>query len=304
MATLTLNIVGRTLLGIDLTQSVPAVRSGLEAALEQFSGNSGPGFTGPAIRRATAIPELDDSAIAPVHELVEQIIDERREHPADERGDVVSALLAASAGPDGLTAVEVHDNVITLLMAGHETTANALSFTLRLLGTHPQVQEDLHREVDTLDGRAPAVADLAGLTYTRAVVTEAMRLYPPAWILGRTLTTDLEIGGYQVPAGSVAAVSPLLLHHDPRWFPQPEVFDPSRWLDARRDAVPRNAYLAFGTGPRSCIGEQFAWAEAVSVLATIAQLWTVAADPARPIEVQYRVTLRPAGALPVTVHAR
>jgi cytochrome P450 len=95
-----------------------------------------------------------------------------------------------------------------------------------------------------------------------------------------------------------------LLHHDPRWFPQPDTFAPSRWLDDRRDAVPRNAYLAFGTGPRSCIGEQFAWAEGVSVLATLAQRWTMAADPARPLEVQYRVTLRPDGPLPVTVHAR
>ncbi len=198
----------------------------------------------------------------------------------------------------------MHDHVITLLLAGHETTANALCFTLQLLGTHPDVQDRLQAEVDRLEGHRVGVDDLPALPYTRAVISEAMRLYPPAWIIGRTSTADLDIGGYHAPKGSTLAISPLLLHHDARWFPDPERFDPQRWLDERRTAVPRHAYLAFGTGPRSCIGEQFAWAEATTVLATLAQRWTVRSDASRPVELHYRVTLRPAGGLPITVHAR
>lgn len=145
---------------------------------------------------------------------------------------------------------------------------------------------------------------LPALRYTRAVVSEAIRLYPPAWIIGRTVTADLELGGWHLPAGSVAAVSPLLLHHDPRWFGDPEVFDPGRWLGDRRNAISKGAYLPFGTGPRACIGEQFAWAKAVTVLAVLARSWAVRTDPGFRPAIEYRVTLRPAGGLPVVVRSR
>ena len=134
------------------------------------------------------------------------------------------------------------------------------------------------------------------------MISEAIRLFPPAWIIGRTLTTGLEIAG-ACQAGSVVAVSPLLLHHDPRWFPDPERFDPDRWLDDRRHAVPRHAYLPFGTGPRSCIGERFAWAESVTVLAILAQSWSFTTGPGPAPAPSYRVTLRPDGPVPLTVHA-
>ena len=130
-----------------------------------------------------------------------------------------------------------------------------------------------------------------------------MRLYPPAWIIGRTLTTALTLAGYDLPAGSLAAVSPLLLHQDSRWFPDPETFDPERWLDQRRDAVPRYAYLPFGTGPRACIGEQFAWIEAIITLTVLASRWTATAAQTT-VTPQYRVTLSPAGGLEMTIRAR
>jgi cytochrome P450 len=190
------------------------------------------------------------------------------------------------------------------MMAGHETTASALAWTLHLLGRHQDVQRRLQAEVGTLDGRPPGFGDLAALRYTRAVISEAIRLYPPAWLIGRTTTADLKLGGWQLPAGSIAVVSPLLLHHDPRWFPDPETFDPGRWLDPGRQAAPRHAYLPFGTGPRACIGEQFAWAEATTVLAVLAQTWAFGAVPGFRATVQYRVTLRPAAGLPVLLHAR
>jgi cytochrome P450 len=215
----------------------------------------------------------------------------------------VSALLAAARQPAGLTSREVHDHVITLLLAGHETTASALTWALYLLSRHPLAQQRVQAEADTLHGREVSAAALPALRYTRAVITEAIRMYPPAWIIGRTVTGDLQLGGWHLPPGSVAVVSPLLLHRDPRWYPDPDRFGPSRWLDARA-CLPRNAYLPFGTGPRSCIGEQFAWMEAVTVLTVIARSWTFrVAGEFRPA-LGYQVTLRPSAGMPVTVHSR
>jgi cytochrome P450 len=304
MATLTLDMVGHTLLGIDLRGRAPGIRSALEATLAHFAATrQGPG----ARRRTGPTPAdigMDTAALDAVHALVDDIIEQRRASPSEDRGDVVSALLAATLEPDGLTDAEVHDHVLTLLMAGHETTANALSWTLHLLGSHPGAQARLHAELATLGDRLPTSADLPGLTYTRAVISEAMRIYPPAWMIGRTLSTDLDLGGWHVPAGSVVAVSPLLMHHDARWFPAPDTFDPDRWLDARRDGVPRHAYLPFGTGPRSCIGEQFAWAEAVTALAVIASRWSAQTDPGHVVRPQYRIVLRPGNGIPMTLRER
>jgi cytochrome P450 len=316
LARLTLDIVGSTLLGMDLRQDADDVRSALESALESFAGGA------PALamrrRRGPRPPDRQAAAAgvqrgadqrgaglrARLDAIVAKIIEARRAEPSADRGDVVSALLAAAAGPDGLTPAEVHDHVITLIMAGHETTANALSWTLYLLSSHPEAEQALHAELARLDGRRPGVEDLAGLTYTRAVIAESMRLYPPAWILSRTLTADADFGGWHAPAGTIVAVSPLLLHHDARWFPDPDRFDPSRWLDGRRDVVPRHAYMPFGTGPRSCIGEQFAWAEATTALAVICSRWTARTMSGTTVTPQYRVTMRPSPGLPMQVTAR
>jgi cytochrome P450 len=336
MARLTLDIVGSTLLGMDLRQDADDVRSALESALESFAGGA------PALamrrRRGPRPPDREAAAAGAQRDegrpsdgqpsdgqrgaeqrgadqrgaglrtrldaIVTKIIEARRDEPSADRGDVVSALLAAAAGPDGLTPAEVHDHVITLIMAGHETTANALSWTLYLLSSHPEAEQALHAELARLEGRRPGFEDLAGLTYTRAVIAESMRLFPPAWILSRTLTADADFGRWHAPAGTIVAVSPLLLHHDARWFGDPERFDPSRWLDGRRDVVPRHAYMPFGTGPRSCIGEQFAWAEATTALAVICSRWTARTMSGATVTPQYRVTMRPSPGLPMQVTAR
>jgi cytochrome P450 len=303
LGALTLRIAGLTLLGIDLSTQASAVRADLAAALARFSAGGAEIWDDDADGHPdSARPDAARAARLPVHRLVDDIIEQRRTTSPADGADVVSALLAGSAAPGGLTAAEVHDHVITLLMAGHETTANALTWTLYLLDRHPEVQDRLRAEVGRLGGRAPEAGDLPTLTYARAVISEAIRLYPPAWIIGRTLCADLELGGWRLPAGSIAAVSPLLLHHDPRWYPDPETFDPGRWLDERRRAVPRHAYLPFGTGPRSCIGEQFAWTEAITVLVVLAQSWTFKADPGFEAIPSYRVTLRPDGELPMTAY--
>jgi cytochrome P450 len=309
MAALTLRIAGQALLGVDLTAQAPRVRAGLDAALTEFAAASGLGIGGPGAAAAGWAQgrggegPASAPAAADIHRLVDDIIKEQRAAPPGERDNVVSALLAATAPPDGLTDREVHDQVMTLLLAGHETTASALTWTLYLLGRYPWAQQRVQSEVDTLGGREVGADDVRRLAYTRAVISEAIRLYPPAWIIGRSVTADLELGGWHLPPGSVAAVSPLLLHRDARWYRDPERFDPGRWLD-RRPPVPRHAYLPFGTGPRACVGEQFAWNEAVAVLATLAQSWTFRVEPGFRPAVSYQVTLRPAGGMPVTVSAR
>ena len=296
MAALTLAMVGRTLLGIDLAAEAPEVRADLEEALTRFGSAADQG----GLLGGNPAKAPTRTAVS-VHRLVDRIIEERRDARSEDRGDVVSALLTSSdAG--ALTDAEVHDHVMTLLMAGHETTANALAWTWHLLASHPRVVSRLQAEADALEG-PPTFADVPSLTYARAVLSEALRLYPPAWIIGRTLTTDLTLAGWQLPAGSLVAVSPLLLHHDERWFPDPEAFEPERWLDERRDDVPRYAYLPFGTGPRACIGEQFAWVEAIIALTVLASRWTATASGAE-VQPQYRVTLRPAGGLEMTMRAR
>ncbi len=315
MASLTLDIVGRTLLGIDLTDRAPQIRGSLEAALDRFGevgggslligGAGGRRLIGGRGKGSARSVDTPREAEADVHRVVDDVIDERRRHPpSDERGDVVSALLSDGQVRAGLTDQEIHDHVITLIMAGHETTANALTWALFLIGRRPDIQLRLHDEVDRLPAGGPSFSQLAGLPFTRAVISEAMRLYPPAWVLGRTLVTPVDFAGWHAPAGTLVGVSPLLLHHDPRWFDSPEEFDPDRWLDGRQKSLPRNAYVPFGTGPRACIGEQFAWAEAVTVLAVVASRWTIRTPPGLAPGAQYRVTLRPAGPVSLTVTAR
>lgn len=325
ISALTIDIVGRTLLGVDLEDRSPTIRGSVESALDRFGRVGGGvllggvaavrpfrrrprpappgGIAGPA---GTVPPDatVPTAAELAVHDVVEQVLAERRNHPCDDRGDVVSALLAAGEGRDGLSHQEIHDQVITLMMAGHETSANALTWTLFLLGKHPHVQERLSAQAAAFRTTGPIFADLPTLRYARAVLSEAMRLYPPAWLLGRTLVAPVEFAGWRAPAGTMIGVSPLLLHRDARWFPDPDRFDPERWLDDRRNAVPRYAFLPFGTGPRACIGEQFAWAEATTVLTVIASNWRVHTDPALSPDLQYRVTLRPDGAVPVRLTRR
>ncbi len=310
MASLTLEIVGRTLLGIDLAERAPVIRASLESALERFGALGGGSLLagGPARRVRFAgrssgarVGTAPRPVEADVHAIVDEVIAERRAHPSGERGDLVSALLSDGAVLAGMADQEIHDHVITLIMAGHETTANALTWALFLLGRHPDVQDRVRAEVSRHGASGPTFDELPELRLTRAVVAEAMRLYPPAWVLGRTIVAPLDFDGWHAPAGTLVGVSPLVLHHDPRWFPEPEAFDPDRWLDDRRFAVPRHAFLPFGTGPRACIGEQFAWAEAVTVLAVIAAHRRVHTDPDLTPAPQYRVTMRPAGAVPLTV---
>ncbi len=204
-----------------------------------------------------------------------------------------------------MTDEQVRDEAMILFLAGHETTANALTWTWYLLSQNPGAEAELHRELDEVLGdRDAAFEDMADLPYTEMVLTESMRLLPPAWAIGRRALADGEVGGYVIPAGAVVVVSPYLVHHDHRWYEDPEAFRPERWTEEERGKRPRHAYFPFGMGSRMCVGEPFAWMEGILALATIARRWRLRLAPGARVELQPSVTLRPRHGMPMVVGRR
>jgi cytochrome P450 len=226
-----------------------------------------------------------------------------RSRGLEERHDLLSMLLASrddQVEGDGLklSADELRDQVLTLFLAGYETVANALAWTWLLLGQNPQPERQMHEELDAvLAGRLPTLEDLPRLEYTSMVLAESMRLYPPAWAMGREALEDVAIGPYRLPKGTMIFFSQYIVQRDPRWFPHPERFWPERFTPEAKDARPRFAYFPFGGGGRQCIGESFATMEATLALATIAQRWRLALVPGQTVEPQPKITLRPKGGI-------
>jgi cytochrome P450 len=205
---------------------------------------------------------------------------------------------------EGMSDQQLRDEVITIFAAGHETTANALAWTFVLLSEHPAVARRLRAELDlTLAGRNPTVDDLPRLPYAACVVKEALRLYPPAWILSRNVVADDHLCGYHVPAGSVVLMSPYVVQRQERWWPNPSGFDPDRFA-VEVPERPKLAWFPFGAGPRLCIGNGFAMMEAQLILATVAQRWEIDLVPGAPIRPAPLLTLRPGGPIPVRLRAR
>jgi cytochrome P450 len=200
---------------------------------------------------------------------------------------------------------QLRDEVMTLFLAGHETTANALTWTWYLLSTHPEIERRLEMELAAgLGGRTPTLADLSQLTYIGMVIQEAMRLYPPAWIIGRNALEADQIGGYDIPAGSTVVLSPYVTHRHPDFWVNPEGFDPERFTPERSRGRPYFAYFPFGGGPRLCLGNNFALLEARLALATVAQRYRLELVPGHPVEPEPLVTLRPRHGLLMTLRPR
>jgi cytochrome P450 len=221
------------------------------------------------------------------------------DHAAEPHADLLSMLIAArddDAEGDGLTlsSEQLRDQVLTLFLAGYETVANALAWTWLLLGQNPEAESRLHAELDqVLAGRQPTLEDLPRLEYTAMVLAESMRLYPPAWAMGREVLEDVSIGPYHLKKGTMVFFSQYIIQRDPRWFPDPLAFRPERHTAEAKAARPRFAYFPFGGGGRQCIGESFAWMEATLALATLAQRWRLQLLPNQTIELQPKITLRP-----------
>jgi cytochrome P450 len=226
--------------------------------------------------------------------LVERLL--RSHDPTADRQDLLARLIVArdSQTHDGMTAQEVRANIVTIFMAGHETTAQALSWTWYLLSQHPAAEAKLHDELAiVLAGRAPRHEDLANLRYTRMVIEESMRLYPPAHTLAHQSIASDVLLGHRIPAGATVLIVPWLLHRKPSLWERPDRFEPERFSPERTAARPRFAYIPFGAGPRVCIGAAFAMEEALIILATIAQRYRLHLKPGYPVEPQGLITLRP-----------
>jgi cytochrome P450 len=303
MLELTLAIVGRTLFDTDIEADEAArVREALSTALSGFDRFTNP-WSGFVERLPLPRNQRFRAAKASLDDIVQGMIRERR--ATGDRGDLLSMLLAAQEDGQGMDDRQVRDEAMTIFLAGHETTANALTWTWYLLSQHPDVEANLHDEVDrVLEGRPPAAHDLARLPYTETVVSESVRCYPPAWILGRMAVRENSVREYVMPEGSVALMSPYIVQHDPRWFPDPFRFDPDRWTPDAAAARPKFSYFPFGGGPRLCIGESFAWMELQLVVATFARRWRLRLAPGARVDLLPQITLRPRYGMPMTLHRR
>jgi cytochrome P450 len=301
MMRLTLEIACKTLFGADACPDPEVVGRAMEDGLEGIAARFRLTLPLPSWLPNPANLRLRRS-MKTLYAVVNGLVESRRRAATAATGaggadgnDLLGMLLSAR-DEDGsaMSAGQLLDEVLTLLLAGHETTALALSYSLYLLAQHPGVQATLREELArVLGGNLPTFADLPRLPYLRNVVTESMRLYPPADFLGREAVADCVIGGIPVRRGTNLFVCQWVLHRDARYFPNPLAFDPARWTDAFERSLPRFAYFPFGGGPRYCIGQSFATAEAALILATLCQRFNFEPDPTFTLELHPGITLRP-----------
>ena len=306
MMRLTLDIVAKTLFDTDVSREAEDVGAALQFLMGKFMRQAAFAFLLPDSIPIPTTRRLR-RAVGQLDKVIYEII-RRRRASGTMSGDLLSVLLQAQDDEGlGMTDRQLHDEIMTLFLAGHETTANALSWTWLLLGQHPEVEEKLVEEIQrVLGGRAPTASVLPRLTYTEMVLREAMRLYPPVWVIGRRALAPFRMGSYELPAETNVVMSQLITHRDAKYFPEPERFDPDRWRpnDPRNLSLPRFAYFPFGGGPRVCIGAGFSMMEAVLLLATIAQKFKLTLVPGQTIEKLPSVTLRPKSGIRVVLHRR
>ncbi len=299
MMRLTMSIVGKTLFDADVEVEAGEVGGAIDDMMGHFGLIGSPLAPlaplvlkfGLPIPGLTGLKKSRERIDATIYRMIEE-----RKQSGEDRGDLLSMLLAAVDEEDGagLSTVGVRDEAVTLFLAGHETTANALTWSYYLLSQHPGVRERMHEEVrEVLGGEPITAARVRELPFTRQVFAEAMRLYPPAHVIGRINIEPFECLGYTIPAGSTIFISPYALHRHERYWPEPGRFDPDRFTPEAIEQRPKHAYIPFGGGPRVCIGEPFAWMEGVIVLATIAQHYRLDLDPAQEIALRPLITLRP-----------
>jgi cytochrome P450 len=304
MMALTLGIVAKTLFDVELEGEPKIVGESIEIVMNYFMSP----MRWFGLRELLPLPSTIRyrRAIKRIDDIIYGFIRRRRESGRDP-GDLLSHLLAArdEQGGGGMTDRQLRDEAVTLLLAGHETTALALTYAFNLLARSPEAECRLAAELDhVLGGRLPCAADVPNLKYAEWVIRETMRLYPPAWGIGRQAKTDCEIGGYSCPKGTQLFLVIWLVHHDARWFPDPESFRPERWDNDLIKRLPRCAYFPFGDGARICIGNHFAMMEAVLLLAAIAQKYHLRLESDQMLKLMPSITLRPRHGLRMRIESR
>ncbi len=326
MMGLALEVTARTLFDTEVTAEIQAVNDETNAVMEIYNtlialpraewllAAHAPV---PALMRFRRAKRRLDAVVDRMIAARQREIRERQERGEEIGGDVLSMLIAAR--DDGgdvsadtrknaaakLNSRELRDEVLTIFLAGYETVANALTWTWKLVAENPVVEQRMREEIEAvLGGHAATLEDAERLKYVERVVAESMRLYPPAWAMGRQATEEVEIGPYRLPKGCFVFFSQYIVQRDARYYPEPLRFDPERFLPQAKAGRPKFAYFPFGGGGRQCIGEAFAWMEAVLVVATVAQRWRLRLEPGQSIEVQPKITLRPAGAVWMRLEAR
>jgi cytochrome P450 len=303
MMRLTQQIIVRTMFGSAIGDDTELIYRALNTILSHLSHmlwtSALPEWLTPGQRRF-------EQALQALDRVVYRMIDECR-HNADTMGNLLALLLQARDAETGtgMTDQQIRDEVMTLFVAGHETTANALAWAFAMLGQHPDVAQRLHAELETvLAGRPPTFEDLPRLTYTRMVIEEVLRLYPSGWVMFRTPITDDVIGGQRIPAGAIVVLCPYAMHRSAAYWEHPERFDPERFSPERSAERPRYVYTPFGGGPRQCIGSAFALMEAQLILAMVAQRYEMHGVPGRPAKAHVAVVLQPRHGIHMVPRAR
>lgn len=304
MMHLTLLIVAEALFGTDIAGKTAVIESALEAILTHFSNQLNTFFLLPEW-----VPTPDNiqfwQKLQRMDEVIYDIIQHRRKSTAA-NSDLLTVLLQLE-DEDGaqMSDREIRDEVVTLMMAGHETTALALTWTWMLLAQHPEVEEKLHQEIQTvLQGRSPTAEDATHLKYANWIIKESMRLYPPAWGTSRQVIETVQLGDYTLEPGDTVFLNQWVMHRDPRFFEHPDRFNPERWDNSFEQRLPKGVYFPFGDGPRSCIGKGFAMMEAVLILAAISQKFRFTLSADRKVELQPSITLRPKHGLNMRLQKR
>lgn len=291
MTSLTMTIVAHTLFGGDVTEATDVIGAAIRQGIDYLNDEQ--------------LPE-PTAALDTLNRCLAQIIEAQRLATTPTR-NLLSLLLSAvdQAGSGGMTDEQLRDEVITLFVAGHETSANALTWACYLLSIHPEIETRLHEELQrVLQGRTPTLESLPNLPSLTMALKETLRLYSPAWNQTREVLQDVQFGEYTLPKGSTLIISPFIVHHNPRYFENPESFQPERFSPDNEKTIPRGVYFPFSAGPRVCIGQSFAMLEMQLILATILQRYRLVLRPDYEVYIDPSIALRPRGGMPMTIQAR